>query len=602
MAIQDTSMENLLGRNRACTIRRDDQGVWNSFRAWLWFPLHLSLCAAFLGVMFTCVDGRAFMISSTMSFSRDGTGLYQAEVTALVSATLVVIRLIADVCSALLAWRLIVALLEKAGVTLEELCRIVDSRMPIMPRWYSVRQMFWSFFAIIVIVLMWPSSVAAPLANSSIQWIPSTRIIPSQVQDLAPPRIEPKNDWPALNYPETIQEITLKAATMGIRSPDFTGAFNRSSQGSPRRFLYLNPQFPQGGLGNMTMPFFEAVDIAWVPWPSELRTSDPLRNGSMMENPPLARRAGSLGFLQPRQWRFQDSAEYKAVAYKGKKTIPVLVGSIGTDQGTEDSQCPNTSTIFGVLPTVHQLRIAWYFNDRWAAYDCWLLAEVSFTAGKADQQACDITLIGAADDMHIAVPTNSSLVAELDIKPDLAVLPTLDLMTDVLRNLVLMNVGGAFRYNNLEGYIQGILSAAYYSTHSALLYQLKSSNETASAVQMESVIRASINRPRLYGWLALNSCLLIAALMLWIVWRITRVTSKVVQMPTLVALTMDLNAVSHFNGDGLCNAVALKSKDKKLGRMVWDKDSSIHCRKVRFATESKARENLSASTLYIPLK
>lgn len=136
-------MEGLLGRDQACKIRRDDRGVWNSFQAWLWFPLHLGLCAAFLLVMFTWVDGRAFMIASTSGFSRDGSGLYQAEVTALVSATLVIIRLIAAVGSALITWRLVFILLEKAGVTLVELCRMVDSRIPIMPRWDSAQQIFW---------------------------------------------------------------------------------------------------------------------------------------------------------------------------------------------------------------------------------------------------------------------------------------------------------------------------------------------------------------------------------------------------------------------------------------------------------------------------
>lgn len=465
-----------------------------------------------------------------------------------------------------------------------------------------MRTSYRSFFTIIVIALIWPSSIAAPLANSSIQWIPSTRIIPSQVQDLAPPLIEPKNDWPALLYLETIQEIALKAATMGIRSPDFAGAFNRSYQESPRRFLYLDPQFPQGGLGSMAMPTFKVEDVRWVPWPNEFSTSDPLENGSMMEKTPLARRGGSLGFLQSKKWQIQDSDMYKAVVYEGKKTIPILVGSLGTDQGTEDSQCPNTTTIFGNLPTAHQLRIRWDYNDSWAAYDCWLLAEVTLTAGKVDRQVCDITLVGAADHMHIAVPTNRSLVTELDVKPDLAVLPTLDLMTDVLRDLVLMNVGGEFRYNNVEGYIHGMLTAAYYSTHSALLYQLKSSNETASAVQMESVIRASINRTRLYGWFAMNAFLSIAALMLWIVWKISGVTSKVVRKPTLVALTMDLDAVSHYNRDGLCNAVTLKGKDKNLGRLVWDKHSGVHCRRVRFMTEEKAKKSLSASALFIPHK
>jgi hypothetical protein len=36
-----------------------------------------------------------------------------------------------------------------------------------------------------------------------------------------------------------------------------------------------------------------------------------------------------------------------------------------------------------------------------------------------------------------------------------------------------------------------------------------------------------------------------------------------------MALMMDLDDVKHCGEDGLCNAVALSSRDKKLGRMKW---------------------------------
>jgi hypothetical protein len=44
---------------------------------------------------------------------------------------------------------------------------------------------------------------------------------------------------------------------------------------------------------------------------------------------------------------------------------------------------------------------------------------------------------------------------------------------------------------------------------------------------------------------------------------------KMTRDPTLMALSMELDEVKHFNDDGLCNAVTLSSRDGKLGRMKW---------------------------------
>jgi hypothetical protein len=85
-------------------------------------------------------------------------------------------------------------------------------------------------------------------------------------------------------------------------------------------------------------------------------------------------------------------------------------------------------------------------------------------------------------------------------------------------------------------------------------------------------VRAVVKRGPLYVWLALSATLTVAALLVWTVQSTIAKTSKTVRGPTLVALTMNMDAVCHYKGDGLCNAVALECGDKKLGRVVWDHD------------------------------
>jgi hypothetical protein len=111
------------------------------------------------------------------------------------------------------------------------------------------------------------------------------------------------------------------------------------------------------------------------------------------------------------------------------------------------------------------------------------------------------------------------------------------------------------------------------------------------------MVLALVNRGRLYGWLALNVFQTVAAMLLWTVQYnpCTTNSSKIVRDPTLVALTMNMGAVCHYGGDGLCNAVALKSGDRKLGRMVWDQDHEGLCQRLRFAERGEVDGNMQTA-------
>jgi hypothetical protein len=72
----------------------------------------------------------------------------------------------------------------------------------------------------------------------------------------------------------------------------------------------------------------------------------------------------------------------------------------------------------------------------------------------------------------------------------------------------------------------------------------------------------------------MNLTLELAEIIVAIVHFMTAQRTKMMCDLTLIALAMDLNEVTHFNMDGLCNAVALRSSDKKLGRLRWEGEES----------------------------
>lgn len=115
---------------KSCHVRADDAGIWNHTKTWCLSVLHLTTAVAVIcGII--AIDGHAFQIGFGSSLFVFENGLYQAQVTALISLALVVTRLIASSCSTLLAWRVLSLMLENAGMSLGEMTRLVDWRLPV---------------------------------------------------------------------------------------------------------------------------------------------------------------------------------------------------------------------------------------------------------------------------------------------------------------------------------------------------------------------------------------------------------------------------------------------------------------------------------------
>ncbi|EKJ68357.1 hypothetical protein FPSE_11365 [Fusarium pseudograminearum CS3096] len=154
-----------------CLSRNDDGGIWNYLKAWYLFVIHIALAVTIMALVIH-IDKQEFRIGSGPNVFAFNSRLYQAQVTGLLSLALMTLRLVAGTGSALLAWRIIFILLEKRGITLKELTRLLSTRVPIIPAGKSEISIVWSLWAATCILLMWPQGFAAPLASSSLSWIP----------------------------------------------------------------------------------------------------------------------------------------------------------------------------------------------------------------------------------------------------------------------------------------------------------------------------------------------------------------------------------------------------------------------------------------------
>lgn len=144
--------------------------------------------------------------------------VYQIQVTGLISLALVIIRLLACSCSALLVWRTIFILLDRGVITLTELAYLANYQFPIIPRGSSRFQPFWSSWAVTMAVLLWPPGFATPLANSAVAWIPSTRLSNTPTSG-SMGAVGKFADWAALGYEDMRTITVVNAASMADKNP-----------------------------------------------------------------------------------------------------------------------------------------------------------------------------------------------------------------------------------------------------------------------------------------------------------------------------------------------------------------------------------------------
>ena len=556
------------GSPNECVLCADDSGTCNIFKAWVFFFLHFVACILLFVVITNRVDGHTFKTGSPPSLVTSE--LYQIQVTGLISFALVIIRLLVCSCSALLAWRTVFILLDKEMITLTELAHLAHYQFPIIPRGGSSFQLFWSCWAVAVGVLLWPPGFAAPVANSSVAWIPSTR--PSDTPaSFSIETVSNSSDWGALVEPEMRTRIVVNAALMADKNPVY--AFN-STQLSLRRYFSSTQKITANSTINITVPYFD-VRLRWIDPASDNRsqhTGDPVYSdvANLVSG---VRNYGSVAILRNKTWSYSEATPRAADIFSATKLVSIQVSTLRIEDERDgvapniSTPCPTKSSMFGPLPEVGQYGKNWYVQDKWTAKDCFLIAEASITAGKYNGTDCEVSPTDANDYMATCNFKPSPGAVEEDWISGLA----LDFISETMKNIIMLNVTYPWMQNNLDKYTTGILTLAHHAAWSALMNRLGKASEPTTARIAESVVLATVNRTRIWIWLAMNAMLTASALMVAGA-QIVRIT-RTVRETTMVALAMDLTEVMHSApASELSGAVSLSKKNHRVERLKWTDD------------------------------
>lgn len=166
--------------------------------------------------------------------------------------------------------------------------------------------------------------------------------------------------------------------------------------------------------------------------------------------------------------------------------------------------------------------------------------------------------------MDCAVPLTGAIeyVATCNVKPHPGSVEE-DWISDLaMKNIVMRNVTHPWVHNNLNKYTTARLTLAYHAAWSSLMNRLGNASEPTTTRIAESVVLATVDRTRIWIWLAMSAILTTSALTVGVA-QIVRIT-RTVRETTLVALAMDLTEATHSgHASELSGAVSLIKKNHK---------------------------------------
>lgn len=245
---------------------------------------------------------------------------------------------------------------QQMKLLIEDLKRLLSLRVPILPAVETETSLRWSLWATCAIILMWPHSFAAPLASSSLSWIPGITLLNKETPALIG-EIGPHTDWPAILYDDTRATAVISAAAMTANEPYY--AF-RPDRIHLLRYFNTSEYMPTGSRVNLPLPYF-AADVRWIDASS---TNKSIYAGnaeySDVGKPVGIRLVSATSIIMDQKWTPQGKSPKNTTIFHDIRLVAVQLpgvepfdGPLAPDSSiSEKDRCRTTTKQFGKLSPV----------------------------------------------------------------------------------------------------------------------------------------------------------------------------------------------------------------------------------------------------------
>ena len=417
-----------------------------------------------------------------------------------------------------------------------------------------------------VMLLLWPAQLVAPLATSSVSWVPDTIIsssLPNEIETLIGGA---GAGWDTYQiYSQGRMAVVLRAASIASiaqladSSPEIEAA---NIATAIRRVIPSCQGLPNGTLvHNVTTPFITFTSFEWVEHPLSLPSEvqdavtsddgDQLQISGYWGNPLAIPYPGVAAPLRTVPWASMSNPNpgsqfpYPAgETFVGQNLVAVLVAR---DLTSILPDAPSNGS-FGQLPDIGFLTVNYSnIETNWYA-----IANISIRAGVAICDGCRLVFPTVVESTN----QNQTMLA------DSLVTEAFNLMPEVIMVMAVMNSSASDPSGRLEDFTKSVVARGYQASWNALNDETGAPARIATQKPRTSV-RASVLRSRMYMWagihllLSLSGCLLIFV-------QGQCVRKPVVDTNIAAIIMMDSSPLLEQDINGLYNAVILGKKDNRL--------------------------------------
>lgn len=580
--------------NHKCQYRDDDCGWSARFADWGFPIIHFLGTIAITLSLLEFVNDRIFPIrngdfSDLDSQSNAVPLLTQSTVTSMISLALVYHRLAAGSWLTLAGWRMAFIVLEADGASLSDLDYMIKYRCPPFHAGDTSRETHLLPKLWVIFLLATPSLFVSPLLTGAVNWIP-TQLYQHPNDNIRIPQPGPSNTWNENNLYANNRLYEVYNA-VGLASTATSLDFNLSIPATYKRYFPWFPVMPPNStVANVTVPIFRINSFHLIRDENEMiedfslvdsviaNTNNSNQNFSTVNNlfSSNGSDAGRLTVVHTKPWQASEIVgithdifpgdDYTEATYEYPAATVVIERKLVIMAMLFHGSCTlQYSTKFGSFQDIYTYESVANGNHL-ADRGCYVFFDLNYTAGIATCVDCPVQSDGVAPGGLVTMGDASA-----QVMPDPLVETALAMMNDVLYYTEIANSSFGPTYNNVEGYVRGMLSMAYQASWNALARSFVNDSfaETTYRRPVPGLV-AHLSRARVISWCVLNALLTVSACLLHMVRRESNF--KAVIKPWLTALFLDTSSVINDVLE-LCNA---RKEDKKdhgiyLKLVCWDK-------------------------------
>jgi len=531
----------------AQTVESPRDEIHQIVRVWWILVAHVFFCIAIALCMNLLLDGYKALDNAAGEPWEIGTKRYRlrvSEVTTILSAALVVVRICVSSWTAVTVWRCAFILMEEGHINLPQLNNMIDFRIP-----FSKPKSGKEWVVVSVILLLFPQPFIGPLVTGAVGWSTSLQwserkeldnghyggsldmglatlflnksLIPDISTRYSSKEID-RLDWTALVLmPSVMKALPIKANGLVSIMWGVAGNSERETKSEPRPQKALCRQrvaiapdelIPVKSIVyGSDLPCISVGEISWQ------EPSEPIRKmvetngnfsifGSRLQDYTMP---GAAILFDPQQQTLTQmySARKDGTVATNTSILPPLefptpetfTGSLSLLVLLDITpkclvEALENTTIYGSVSTI--LPPQSILSDPKGL--CYAYGTVEVTAGVVNFEKANFISSNTLE--NDAVSRNLS---QADFKPEAWVKPAMVLLPDVMPRVASSNTSQIRTWDNLQGYAETLIHQSYLASW-GVLRPFNSTQPTLYVSTAEPRLIATVNKYRLWGWFIIS--------------------------------------------------------------------------------------------------